>query len=260
MPSSTRLPDMATRSKPNFSSQLGVWLNPQHLPAEILGWLEMHIAESGLDPAQRERFVAYASQLAQMPQGDDEPMAEQLQRIEKIQSDARRLLASINGLGESAAATLAMYTREACLVPESPIPPDMVERIAALERMGFLEQTWEWVNALEATAGYVRSRQEASRQDKPKQARARALVANLASFHVQLTGTIRPGDKTAPRFSPDWCDTRLPGTAPPKDSAAWFAQFVKCLGEHMGLEVGPRIVRSGIEMATAPEEAPESQD
>ncbi len=251
---------MATRSKPTFSSQSGIWINPQHLPAEILDWLEMHVAESGLDPAQRKRFVAHASQLAQMPQGDDEPMAEQLQKIEKVQSDARRLLASIHGLSESAATTLAMYTREACLVPESPIPPDMVERIATLERMGFLEQTWEWVNALEATADYVRSRQESSRQDKPKQARARALVANLASFHVQLTGTIRPGDKTAPRFSPDWCDKRLPGKVPPKDPAAWFAKFAECLGEHMGLEVGPRIVRSGIEMATTPEEVSESQD
>lgn len=251
---------MATRSKPNFSSQMGVWLNPQHLPTETLDWLEMHVGESGLDPAQREMFVAHAIRLAQMPQGEDEPIAEQLQKIEKVQSDARRLLASINGLSGSAAATLAMYTREACLVPGSPIPPDMVERIAALDRMGFLEQTWEWVDALEAAADYVRSRQESSRQDKPKQARARALVANLASFHVRLTGTTLPGDKTAARFSPEWCDTRRLGTTPPKDPAAWFARFVECLGEHMGLDVGPRIVRSGIEMATAPEEPHESQD
>lgn len=243
---------MAARSKPNFSIELGVWLDPQHIPAETRYWLDMHLAESNLHPAQREQFLARANQLAQMPPGGDEPIGEQLKKIEIVQSDARRLLAGINGLTEPAAATLAMYTREACLVPGSPIPPDMVERMAALDRTGLLEQTWEWVNALEAAAEYVHSRLKPSRQDKPKQARARALVANLASYHMHLTASVLPGDKTAHWRSPEWSDTRLPGHAPPKDAAAWFAKFVACLGEYMGLEVGPRIVKSGIDMATAP--------
>lgn len=217
---------MGERKKPNFEVQVGWWHDPNHLDPVVRSWLQMHAAASGLDPDQQNQLIEHANQISQFPSISDEPIAAQCLQLDKIAKDARRLLASLNTLSKPTIEMLGAYTREACLERPSPLPIDMADRIRDQDRSGILERTWDWVNALEVAAQYTIAQQEPSRQDKPKQARARAMVASLASYHIRLTGT-----------------------APPLDPAGWFAHFAGQLGEYMGLKVGPRIVKSGVEEA-----------
>lgn len=241
------------RKNPNLGPPLGFGADPNFLPDDVRKWLAMHAARSSLSDAQQEKLITYANQIAQMPDTSHEPIAIQNGELKKIAANARRLRNSLNALSRSTIATLELHTREApALEAPCPIPIEIIEKLAEPQSLGILDESWEWISALEAAAEHALSQQRPSKQAKPKEESARSLVANLASYHVQLTGSIVRGDKTAERWSPEWCDIRTPGVLPPKDAASWFAKFAVCLGQHMGLEIGPRIVRSGIEMVGKP--------
>lgn len=223
---------MAPRKKPDFAVKSGFWVDPSHLPDTVRFDLLLELKGSGLDYAQQEKIVAHANQIAQMPHTGDEPIAKQCGELEKVVADARRLLNSLNALSEATVATLEMHTREAPIVEQPcPIPIETVEKLSDIESGGILNESWEWINALGAAAAYARSQQTPSKQAKPKQARARAIVAELARCHLNMTGE-----------------------APPADPASWFAGFTGRLADHLELEIGPRILKSGIELVTNPED------
>ena len=217
---------MKARTKPEFSTDRGFWIDPEYLPGEVRLSLLIEVKKSALTPDQQQKFVRFASELAQVPSAGDEAIAVQKDQITKVASEARRLLASLNGLSAPTTQTLSMYAREALIDRPEALSPDMADRLLGMERTALLDEAWEWANALEAVCEHTASHLEPSRQAKPKQARARALVSNLASFYWRITGEF-----------------------PAADPAAWFAGFADRLGEHLGLEVGPRIVKSGIEDA-----------
>jgi hypothetical protein len=87
-----------------------------------------------------------------------------------------------------------------------------------------LSSVWDWVAALETASNYTAQQFKIGKTSKPEQMRARDLVSMLAERVRELTG--------AP---------------PPKDPASWFAGFAECLGKHLKLQIGTRIVKSGIE-------------
>lgn len=220
---------MAARKKPDFARKFQFKVSATFLPDEVRYWLVMHAAKSGLNPAQQEKLIAHANQLAQMPSVSEVPIATERDEIAKVASEARRLLASLHALSESTVATLAIHSREACIERPCPMPIDIVERLIGPESIDLLDEAWEWVSALEGAAEYAQSQLKPSKQAKPQQSRARGLVASLAMSYRRMTNE-----------------------DPPKDPASWFAEFSKCLGGHLGLDVGPRIVVSGIELANAP--------
>ena len=84
--------------------------------------------------------------------------------------------------------------------------------------------SWDWVDALEKAATHTAVQYKVDRQTKPLQMRARDFVTAQAERIRDMTGRL-----------------------PPKDPSAWFADFADCLGRHVGLPSGPRIVVSGIE-------------
>ncbi|HEV7271788.1 hypothetical protein [Pseudoxanthomonas sp.] len=217
---------MTARTKPEFGTAPGFWIDPAYLPDAVRLSLHIEARKSGLTPEQQEKLVRFAGELAQMPNLGDEAIATQRDQITKIASEARRLLASLKGLSPAAAQTLAMYARDALVERPPSLSPDMADRLSGMERNALLDEAWEWANAVEAVSEYAASQLEPSRQAKPKQARARALVSNLAGFYWRMTGEF-----------------------PAADPAAWFAGFTDRLGEQLGLEIGPRIVKSGIEDA-----------
>ncbi len=90
----------------------------------------------------------------------------------------------------------------------------------------FLSRVWDAVHALEVAAEYTQQQMTADRQAKPGQQTARDLVHQLAT-----------------------CVHNLTGQMPPKDPASWFAPFAECLGKHLGLAVGHRIIKSVIDFA-----------
>jgi hypothetical protein len=222
---------MANRKKPNLTVKSGFWVDPVFLPDTLRFDLLLELKGSGLDVDQQELFLARANLAAQMPHTGDVAIATQSDEMKKVASDARRLLNSLNALSEATISTFEMHAREAPILEyPSPIPFNIVEKLAQDESGGLLSEAWEWINALDAAAEYALSQQAPSKQAKPKQARARALVANLTSCFFQMTGK-----------------------APPADPASWFTGFVLRLAEHMDLEVGDKVLRSGINLVMKPE-------
>ncbi|MBW8310718.1 MAG: hypothetical protein K0M64_01670 [Rhizobium sp.] len=215
-----------SRKKPNFTGSKGFWLNPDHLPSRVRIDLSRELARSQLPIEKQQSFLRYATMIAQFPDTNEEPLAVQRDRIAKVASDARRLLGSLRTVGEPAAITLGIHAREAILFRHPDVPNELAERVLSSGHLDFLDETWNWVHTLRVVSEEAISAMEPSRQAKPKQAKARALVSNMAIFY--------------------W---RLAGEFPPSDSASWFAGFARQLGAHMDLEIGPRLVKSGIEDA-----------
>ncbi|WP_036171141.1 hypothetical protein [Noviluteimonas dokdonensis] len=217
--------------KPNLTVKSGFWIDPNHLPEEVRSDLMLELNDSGLDYEQQQALLTHANQIAQMPHTGDVPTAQQCDELKKLVTDVHRLQNCLNALSEATIATLEIHTREAAVL-EDPYPFSyaILEKLGDIESDGILSESWDWINALGEAAEYALTQQSPSRQAKPKQARARSVVAELARYFIKMTGK-----------------------APPLDAASWFAGFAGRLAEHMQLEVGPRIVRSGIELVTEPQ-------
>ncbi|CAJ0742324.1 hypothetical protein [Ralstonia mannitolilytica] len=138
------------------------------------------------------------------------PAAKQAEQIEAIASKAWGLLNGINAMDGDTRDVLAMHAR--CELGHD---------------ADFLSHAWDVVNALKEAADYTRQQMTIDRQSKPGQQAARNLVHQLAVHVHNLTGQM-----------------------PPKDPASWFAPFAECLGRHLGLTVGHRIIKSVIDSAT----------
>lgn len=203
-----------TRKGPNLAPTPGLWINPDFLPGTLRAEMLLHLHKSPLTEDQQAGLIRFCNDLAQLP-ADDTPMATQADELEKVAANARRLLASLAGLSPGARDALAMHAHDLNLRGDDE------------QGDSFTANAWEMVHALEVAAGHTLSQLEFDRQAKPAQQRGRGLVIAMAGYLIRTTGK-----------------------APPKDRAAWFAAFVECFGQHMGLEIGPRIVAAGIEAAT----------
>ena len=219
----------------------GSGVDSDFLPHNVRNALLKVLKDSALDPPQQEKLVAYANELAQMPEGQTEAIADQRAQILKIARDAETLLASLRVLTTEATGTLRMYADEASVVPPSPLSGELMARVRELGPAEFMSQTWDLLDALKRVAEYASEQMESG--GKPLESRQRAMVASLATRHYQMAGKY-----------------------PPKDTSAWFARFSRILGGVMGLHfedgnakpigkkpfIGGRIPGTGIELAAAP--------
>ncbi|MEQ6614202.1 hypothetical protein ACRS57_03665 [Pseudomonas aeruginosa] len=205
---------MSSRKRPNLAPVPAVWIAPDVFPKHLHDELLLHLQSSPLTSDQKRELIAYCGTLAQLP-ADLTPMAVQNDQLEAVASNARRLLASLAGLSDSARDAIAAHARDLEGFPER-IPEN-----------DLLSSAWEVVHRLEVAADYTKAQLEMDRQSKPAQHRARSLVGALASYLIRKTGK-----------------------APPKDRSAWFAAFSGCFGAHLGLEIGPRIVANAVASVT----------
>lgn len=214
------------RDKPDFSVGSGGWVDPNFLPQSLCDELLLHLQKSPLTSEQKAALIKFANDMAQMVMdGDLEPAQATRGQIERVASDARRLLSSMNQL--SASARDALHAHVAYLVLGSAPPVGLEEPIKDVlkhPQHTLLSNVWDWVEALEKSAEYATEKITPDTTSKPNLLRARGYVAMIAE-HVQ----------------------RMTGACPPKDPASWFAVFVVRLGEHLGMPIGPRVVASGID-------------
>ncbi|MGO4222795.1 hypothetical protein AB4Y64_13205 [Lysobacter sp. TAF61] len=234
-----------SRKTRNAAPIFGFGVDPDFLPQNVRYELQQAARRSKLAPAQQEKLVTFATELAQRPHTSGDSIGDQRSQIDAIANDAQNLLARMRVLTSTTAGTLTMYANEACIVPPSPLTADIAEHIREIGSAEFLSQSWDMVEALESVARHasVQLKLLASKSNKPLETQQRGLVANLAAYHYQLTGEF-----------------------PPKSNAAWFARFVRALGGHMGLHfedsnakpidgmpfIGGRIPRTGIELVEKP--------
>lgn len=226
---------MATkRIKPDFSTGTAEWIDQDFFPPTVMRELTLHLKRSPLTQRQREALLVFASGICQSPFPNDleteksqpvETGKRQREQIEAVAANASRLLASLTLLGGPAASALRAHAD--FLVYGHGVPVELDKQIkATLQQSGerLLPMAWDWIDALEVASTYAAKQFDIDKTTKPKQMRGRGYVAELAK-HIQ----------------------ELTGSKPPKDSASWFAAFVECVGRHMGLEIGTRVVKSGIE-------------
>lgn len=200
-------------------------VDPEFIPASVRRELMLHLEKSPLTGEQKTALIECANDMGQEWM-DGELLPAQIQRaqIERIASDARRLLQALNQLSRPAREALHAHTDYLAYGSRPPVELEQAVRATIKQPGGSLLSTgWDYVEALEKAAEYAAEQYTMDKTTKPEQLRARGFVSMLAE-HVR----------------------GMTGKAPPKDKASWFACFAACLGEHLVLPIGPRIVVSGI--------------
>lgn len=212
--------------KPDLSSGHGGMVDPEFIPADVRKNLMLALVHSPLTEDQKISLLDYANDISQMILASEIETGKKIrEQIEKVASDARRLLSSINTIGEPARDALHAHANYLAWGSTPPVELDYhIKEQIKDPRTTLLSSAWDWVAALEASASYATTQFKIDKTSKPKQMRGRGFVSMMAERILELTGT-----------------------KPPKDPASWFAGFAECLGQHLSIEVGPRIVKSGIE-------------
>ena len=216
---------MTTRAKPDFSVGGGGMVDPEFIPADVRRELLLHLEKSPLTGEQKKALIQYANDMGQTVM-DGELLPAQIQRtqIERVANEARRLLQALNQLSQPARDSLHAHTDYLAYGSRPPVELEQAVKAAIKQPGGSLLSTgWDYVEALEKAAEYAAQQYTIDTTTKPEQSRARGFVSMLAE-HVR----------------------GMTGKPPPKDKASWFACFAACLGEHLALPIGPRVIASGI--------------
>ena len=216
---------MTTRAKPDFSVGGGGMVDPEFIPADVRRELLLHLEKSPLTGEQKKALIQNANDMGQMVM-DGELLPAQIQRtqIERVANEARRLLQALNQLSQPARDSLHAHTDYLAYGSRPPVELEQAVKAAIKQPGGSLLATgWDYVEALEKAAEYAAQQYTIDTTTKPEQSRARGFVSMLAE-HVR----------------------GMTGKPPPKDKASWFACFAACLGEHLALPIGPRVIASGI--------------
>ena len=216
------------REKPEFPVSSGGWIEPEFFTDELRSELRLLLNISGLTADQQSDLINFASEMAQVVfDGPRTPHKQIVSELEAIESNARRLLASLNSLSPQTAKAIHAHTGPMAFGAYRELP--IADHVRRGDVEGFLGRAWDWVDALEQVAVLTADKYQLDRQTKPDQLRARGYVSMAAGYVHQVTGTF-----------------------PPKDRSAWFAGFMGAVGGYLGYEIGPRMIASGIEQAAAP--------
>lgn len=206
----------------------GGMIDHEFFPAALVKDLERQLSAAPLTEPQKRELIQHCNDRSQFIPDGDAPASRIIEQLERLANDSRRLLATMNLLERETIDT--MQGHEAALVfmgqPEVSLPVSVRRRLMDSPEGELLPVSHEWVKALEICSNYASSKVHATRQGKPEQAKARALVELAASKVQEMTGKL-----------------------PAKTRDNWFAAFVSLWLEHLGLDAGPRIVKSGIERA-----------
>ena len=216
---------MTTRAKPDFSVGGGGIVDAEFIPAPVREELLRHLHKSPLTGEQKSALIEYANDIGQMVMdGELTPAQAQRKQIERVANEARRLLQALNQLSQPARDALHAHTDYLAYGSRPPVELEQAVKASIKQPGGSLLSTgWDYVEALEKAAEYAAQQYTIDTTTKPEQSRARGFVSMLAE-HVR----------------------GMTGKPPPKDKASWFACFAACLGEHLALPIGPRVVASGI--------------
>lgn len=214
------------RIKPDLSTGHGGMVDAEFIPASVRVELLLHLKQSSLTDEQKDALLNFSNNIGQMVfDGELESGKKQREQIDAVAMNARRLLSSLKMLGQPARDALHAHTD---YLAYGSAPPVELERQIKDEitkpGANLLSSAWDWIDALEMAATYTTQQFNIGKTSKPDQMRARGYVAMLAERVRELTGS-----------------------TPPKDPAAWFAGFAGCLGKYLDTQMGPRIIKSGIE-------------
>lgn len=217
---------MRARVMPDLETGGGGIVDPDFLSADVRSRMLLALARSHLSESAQKSLISFCCDYLQMLELHDVAGAQQRNQILSVAQEARRLLASIGRLGKPAREALTAHIDELVYVTAPTIELDTEVRSQVQAPGGsLLKSAWVWADALEQSCEYAAGKFVIDRQSKPMQQAARGVVAMIAREIRDHTGTL-----------------------PPKNDASWFAEFVNVAGEIVGLEMGPRIIASGVEL------------
>ena len=214
------------RLKPETPLDKGSIVDEQFLPESLRSELLLSLKRSPLTKDQQRSLINYANTISQSyGETESASYAKQRDEIKAVAQNARRLLASINLLSESARKNFESHSLYLLMGSAPPVTIPKIVKTTTPNKEHILSPASEWISAVELAGTYAASQYKIDRQSKPEQYTARSLVGMMAQ-HVQL----------------------MTGTLPPVDPSAWFAEFMESLGRHLDLRIGWRILKSGVEV------------
>lgn len=222
---------MTTRARvmPDLDTGGGGWVDPDFLSADVRSRLLLALARSSLSDAAKVGLIEFCCEYLQMLELHEDAGAQQRNQILAVAQEARRLLASIGRLGKPARDALSAHIDYLAYGGSPPVELDWdVRKQVKAPRGSMLKSAWMWVDALERSCDYAASQYVIDKQSKPMQQAARGVVAMIAREVLNRTGSL-----------------------PPKNYASWFAEFAQICGKVIGLEMGPRIISSGVELVSS---------
>ena len=116
---------MAKRQKPDFSDGMGEILDEKFFSLSVRDELLLHLKRSPLTEAQKNSLIAFSGDIAQdlIRDLDSDALQVQREQIEAVGASARRLLSSMNLLGESAKQMLQSHAAYLVAGSEPPAHP-----------------------------------------------------------------------------------------------------------------------------------------
>lgn len=202
---------MRALEKPDFDDdQSGGWIDINFLPQAVHDELKHHIGKAQLPEVKVKKFLNSCNEFVQVIHADRDTTGQDRVKmeIEKIANDAHRLLAAINSASPQARQCLELFNEEQ--------RGDVAEN-------EILPLAWDCIQALEKAATYSADQIKPDRQNKPTLTNSRRLAGHVVGAYWRYFNAL-----------------------PPSNQAGWFAGFMTCLGDHCGMQCGPRIVSGAI--------------
>jgi len=201
---------------------LAAWPDPSFLPAELRAHLVELLRDQGIDDAQAAAFVSECSRTVHFMHlvRERSKRAQVRDELEHVAKKAHETLLAMNRLSVDGWERLR---EEAAINVEW---PDSV--LAVMDELDEypIQFIWDIIAVLEATALQVACNIDVQRRHRSAEDAAKEL-----SFMVARQFFARFG----------WF--------PSSDQNGWFVDFMRCMGQHIGVTCGPRPVASGMKEA-----------
>lgn len=202
----------------------GSIIDEQFLPESLRSELLLGLKRSPLTKDQQRSLINYANMISQSyGETQSASYAKQRNEIEAVAQNARRLLASINLLSESARKQFESHSLYLLMGSAPPVTMPKIVKTTTPNKEHILSPASEWISAVELAGTYAASQYKIDRQSKPEQNTARSLVGMMARHIKEMTGKL-----------------------PPTDRNGWFTQFMSRLADKSKLPMGSTIVEAGI--------------
>ena len=211
-------------ARPDFEApNVGVWLNPDHLPIEAKASL-WELLPKRMTHDQKAHFLSLVGESVQGVTAFRQaaPAAAQVAELRLIEDRARGLLIALGKLSGDTRRALKAHATYLALGSD---PPDRLSASAVgvvlnvdLSLAGYW---WDTVQDIETATAYTAAQFEPAKNERPKIANARLLAMHAARNYYSVAGKL-----------------------PPSGKRSWFAPFTAELGKFAGSSIGAALVES----------------
>lgn len=214
---------------PDFSGGEGEIVNPDFLSATNKSRLRNILADSGLYDTEKEQFIAACNDHIQAYGPFGKPPASAADTIKEIKSLASKAHGLLNEMGLLSSEAQELFSVHCSTLALGSNPPVKLEQpikdelAYKIHQIGGLGVFWQWVQALQQVAEYAASKPQPTRQSKPSQSKATAMVTAIANCYLAITGKY-----------------------PPTTHNGWFEKYMAAIGEITHVPIGWTLTHNAV--------------